>query len=137
MLEFDLADLRLPSWPKVKFKGDFLKIFHFTLPFLPPYFLCDNCTPPPSWKKSPPLSQQPQPPPPAPLKVKVLSSPPFWKFGGGPTPSAERGVVHTMKRWININNKRKVMQVTFASYYIVIYYSQFNKTVWDHGGRNP
>ena len=31
--------------------------------------------PPPSpWKKSPPLSQQP------PLKVEVMSSPPFWKF---------------------------------------------------------
>ena len=34
LLEFDLAkaDLRLPSWPKVKFKEDFLNIFHFTLP---------------------------------------------------------------------------------------------------------
>ena len=34
--------------------------------------LCDNCTP--SRKKSPPLSQQP------PLKVEVLSSPPFLKI---------------------------------------------------------
>ena len=34
-LEFDLAksDLRLPSWPKVKFKEDFVNIFHFALPF--------------------------------------------------------------------------------------------------------
>ena len=30
--------------------------------------------PPPPWKKPSPLSQQP------PLKVEVLSSPPFWKF---------------------------------------------------------
>ena len=36
--------------------------------------LCDNCTPT-HWRKSPPLSQQP------PLKVVVLSSLPFFKFG--------------------------------------------------------
>ena len=38
------------------------------------------------------------------------------------------------KRWTN--NKLKVILVTFTSYYIVLYYTQFNKTVWDHGGNN-
>ena len=78
-LEFDLAksDLRLPSWPKVKFKEDFVNIFHFALPFFQAHF----------------------------------------------------------KRWTN--NKLKVILVIFTSYYIALYYTQFNKTVWDHGGNKP
>ena len=46
-------------------------------------FFCENCNPSPE-KKSPPLSQQP------PLKVEVLSSPPFWKYGWRFNPPAER-----------------------------------------------
>ena len=47
------------------------------------YFLCKNCDLPlpPPLKKSPPLSKQP------PSKNwDHVSSPPFWKFCGGPTP---------------------------------------------------
>ena len=76
LLEFGLAksDLRLFSFPKVKFKDDFLDIFPFTLPVFQAFF----------------------------------------------------------KRWIN--NKLKIILVTFTSYSIVLYYTQFNETLWDHGG---
>ena len=43
------------------------------------------------------------------------------------------------KRWIN--NKLKVILVIFTPYFlsysIVLYYTQFNETVSDHGGSNP
>ena len=38
------------------------------------------------------------------------------------------------KRWIN--NKLKVILVTFTSYSIKLYYTQFNETLWDHGESN-
>ena len=33
---------------------------------------------------------------PSPLKIEVLSSPPFWKFGWGFNPSSGKGGRHTM-----------------------------------------
>ena len=79
LLDFGLtkSDLRLSSWPKVKFEEHFPNIFYFTLPFFQALF----------------------------------------------------------KRWIS--NKLKVILVTFTSYSIVLYYTQFNETLWDHGGSNP
>ena len=56
------------------------------------YFLLKNCNPPPS-KESAPLFLTNLPH----LKIKVVSSPPFWKFCRrfNPTPSpAERGGAH-------------------------------------------
>ena len=42
------------------------------------------------------------------------------------------------KGWIN--NKIKIILVVFTLYFlysIVLYYTQFNKTLWDHGRSNP
>ena len=82
LLDFGLSksDLRQSSWPKVKFKEDFLNIFYFILPFFRALF----------------------------------------------------------KRWIN--NKLEVIRVIFTSYIlsysIVLYYTQSNEVLSDHGGIN-
>ena len=59
-------------------------------------FLCENCNPP---EKAPPLSQQP------PLKVEVLSSPPFFEnLVGVELKISERGGgVPTMSHRYDIN----------------------------------
>ena len=48
---------------------------------------CKIATP---WKRLAPLFQQP------PLKVEVLSNPPFWKFGRRFNPPSRKAGVHTM-----------------------------------------
>ena len=72
-----LAKFDLLSWPKVKFKEDFLNIFHFTLPFFQTLFK--------GWIKN---------------KLKLTS---YLYF------------------------------IYFLSNSLVLIYTQFNETLWDHG----
>ena len=66
--------------------------------------LCENCNPP---EKGHPLFPSNHP-----LKIEILSSSPFWKFGWRLIPPAERGRVHTM---LNMNKTQIFLSASFLT----------------------
>ena len=72
-------------------------------------FLCENCNR--SWKKSPPLSQQP------PLKVEVLSSPPFLKIWleAQPPPAERQGDAYYGNIFWDTSLFRKLFRILYQN----------------------